>query len=142
MDLFRALDASASGLAAQRARMDVISENLANVDSTVTAGGGPYRRRVVLLEAATPGFAALVSSGAASDGAVRVTGVAETADPFRRVHEPGHPHAGADGYVTLPNVNPLLEMLDMLGATRAYEANVTAFQAAKGMGAKLLELLR
>jgi flagellar basal-body rod protein FlgC len=133
---------SASGLAAQRTRMDVVAENLANTDSTQTVAGGPYRRRLVMLaQAGDPAFAAFLRD-AAPDGGVRVAGVTESREPFRRVLQPDHPHAGADGYVSLPNVNPLKEMLDMMLSTRAYEANATAFQASKSLGVKLLELLR
>ncbi len=143
MDLFRALDISASGLSAQRKRMEVIGENLANSETARTAGGGPYRRKTVLLQAAEgPGFAAARGNGAAREGGVQVAGVFESADPPRRVHRPDHPQAGPDGFVSLPNVNPMTEMVDMLATTRAYEANATAFQAAKSMGIKLLELLR
>jgi flagellar basal-body rod protein FlgC len=143
VDLFRAFDVSASGLAAQRARMETISENIANADTAVTAGGQPYRRKFVVLErAAGPQTSNTAMSGALPDGGVRVRGVAESSEAFRRVYQPGHPQAGPDGYVELPNVNPLNEMLDMMSATRAYEANASAFQATKSMGQKLLELLR
>jgi flagellar basal-body rod protein FlgC len=142
MDLFRALDISASGLTAQRTRMDVIAENLANSDTAVTATGGPYRRKAVVLQSAdAPGFAAMLGDGA-PEGGVRVTRIAESTEPMRRVHDPANPSAGPDGFVTLPNVNPLVEMVDMLATTRAYEANATAFQAAKSLGTKLLDLLR
>lgn len=143
MDLFRALDISASGLWAQRRRMEVIGENLANSETTRTAAGGPYRRKAVLLQATEgAGFAAALANGAPREGGVQVAGVVESPDPPRRVHRPDHPQAGADGFVSLPNVNPIVEMVDMLATTRAYEANATAFQAAKSMGLKLLELLR
>lgn len=144
MDLFRALDISASGLSAQRSRMDVITENLANSETSVTAaGGGPYRRKAVVLEATTGrGFPAILRADGAAEGGVQVSRVIELPDPPRRVYEPGHPQAGADGFVSLPNVNPLTEMVDMMATMRAYEANATAFQAAKSMGAKLLDLLR
>ena len=143
MDLFRALDISASGLSAARKRMEVIGENLANSETARTAGGGPYRRKTVLLQAAEgPGFAAALGNGAAREGGVQVAGVVESPDAPRRVHRPEHPQAGPDGFVSLPNVNPMTEMVDMLATTRAYEANATAFQAAKSMGIKLLELLR
>jgi flagellar basal-body rod protein FlgC len=143
MDLFRAFGISASGLSAQRARMDVIAENLANSETTVTAAGGPYRRKTVVLEA-TDGhsFPALLREQGLPDGGVKVSRVLESAEAWRRLHEPGHPEAGPDGFVNFPNVNPLAEMVDMLSTTRAYEANATAFQAAKAMGTKLLELLR
>ena len=143
MDAMRALGLSASGMAAQRSRMDTIGENLANVDSTRTARGGPYRRKVVVLTPADAlGFASFLTSASGPQGAVRVAEVRESTDPFRRTYQPGHPHAGADGYVELPNVHPLIEMLDMLSATRAYEANAASFQAAKSMTAKLIDLLR
>jgi len=143
MDLFRSLDVSASGLSAQRARMDVIAENLANAETTVTPTGGAYRRKAVVLESLeNRPFPAFLRQVGLPDGAVQVTQVVETQDPMRRVHDPGHPQAGADGYVDYPNVNPLVEMVDMMATTRAYEANATAFQAAKSMGTKLLELLR
>ena len=143
MDLFRAFNISASGLSAQRARMDVIAENLANSETTVTATGGPYRRKMVVLEATdVHSFPALMREQGSPDGGVKVSRVIESVEAWRRLHEPGHPEAGPDGFVNFPNVSPLTEMVDMLSTTRAYEANVTAFQAAKAMGTKLLELLR
>jgi flagellar basal-body rod protein FlgC len=143
MDLFRALVVSASGLSAHRARMDVISENLANSESSASGPTGLYRRKLAILEPIRSlGFAGLLAPGDAPVGGVRVQRVVQSQEPPRRVHQPGHPQAGPDGYVELPNVNPLVEMLDMLAATRAYEANATAFQATKGIATKLLELLR
>jgi len=141
MDIFRALNVSASGLTAQRARMDVIAENIANSDTTVTATGRPYQRKTVVLRANdTSGFDAMLP-GAKAAGVV-VDGVRTSIDPPRRVWQPEHPLAGADGFLELPNVNPVQEMTDMMASTRAYEANAVAFQAAKSLGAKLLELLR
>jgi flagellar basal-body rod protein FlgC len=143
MDVFRALNVSAAGLSAQRTRMDVIAENLANSDTTVTPAGEPYRRKVVLLQAVDDrSFPAVLNGMGREDAGVRVDRVAESREPLRRVYQPDHPQAGPDGFVTLPNVNPLREMIDMLTSTRAYEANAAAFQATKSMGAKLLELLR
>lgn len=143
MDLFRALDISASGLTAQRARMDAITENLANSESALTATGGPYRRKVVVLQPVDErNFPAVLRRAGSPDGGVRVAGVRETSDAPRRVYQPGHPQADPDGFLTLPNVNPITEMVDMLSTTRAYEANAAAFQAAKSLGTKLLELLR
>jgi flagellar basal-body rod protein FlgC len=142
MDIFRTLDISASGLSGQRARMDAITDNLANSDTVVTANGGPYRRKVVVLQSADDaGFRDLLHGGRAPGG-VKVAGVVEMQDAPRRAYLPGHPHADADGFVNFPNVSPLVEMVDMLTTTRAYEANATAFQATKTMAAKLLELLR
>jgi flagellar basal-body rod protein FlgC len=141
MDVFRALRISASGLQAQRVRMDVVAENLANADSAVSATGGPYRRKVVHLEAA-PAFADALPSSGAPAGGVRVARVGESHEPPRRVWQPDHPSAGPDGFVSLPNVHPLKEMVDMMLSTRAYEANASAFAATKTMNARLLELLR
>lgn len=143
MDLFRALNISASGMTAQRTRMEAVTENLANSDSAVTPTGKPYQRKIVMLRAVEGGgFQDAMRATAEPQGGVRVDAVVEAKDTPRRVHQPDHPHAGADGFVTMPNINPLREMLDMMSSTRAYEANATAFQATKSMGAKLLELLR
>jgi len=137
MDPVGALDISASGLAAQRVRMNVLAENLAHLETTRTAQGGPYRRKLVVLGSAEGGF-----GGALQAARVRVVEVRESDEPARRVHQPAHPDADAEGYVHLPNINPLLEMVDLLAATRAYEANVSAVQAAKSMTAKALEIGR
>lgn len=139
MDFIPALGVSASGLAAQRARMDVIAENLANSDSTISATGRPYQRKLVVLEAAGGGDAA--ASLGTADG-VRVRAVVPSLEAPRRIYQPDHPQAGADGFVELPNVSPLREMVDMMSTTRAYEANAAAFQASKSLATKLLELLR
>jgi len=140
MDIFRALNVSASGLTAQRARMDTIAENIANSDTTVSNTGRPYQRKSVVLRANDTSFDAMLP-GAPSVGVV-VDGVRTSIDPPRRVWQPEHPQAGPDGFLELPNVNPVQEMTDMMSSTRAYEANAVAFQAAKSLGTKLLELLR
>jgi flagellar basal-body rod protein FlgC len=149
MGLFDALRVSASGLSAERLRMDVTAENLANAQSTRTADGGPYRRKEVILGAADQSvFGATLQSAMGRTSAsrpstgVQVMGIAEDQGPGRRVHDPGHPDADAQGYVTMPDVNPVGEMVDLISASRAYEANVTAMQTAKSMWAKTLELLR
>ena len=143
MDLFRALDISASGLSAHKNKMEVIAENLANTDTLVTRAGGPYQRKGVVMEAADGhGFPATLRGESVPEGGVQVSRVVELPDPPRRVYEPGHPHASTDGFVSYPNVVSLTEMVDMLATTRAYEANASAFQATKSMGTKLLELLR
>jgi len=139
MGLFDALDASGSGLSAERLRMDVTAENLANAQSTRGANGtGPYKRKQVVLEQAGSSFA---DSLQAARG-VRVAGIFEDPTPPRRVYDPGHPDADAQGYVTMPNVNTVTEMTDLIGASRAYEANVTAMQTAKSMFARTLDLLK
>ena len=139
MGLFDALDASGSALSAERLRMDVTAENLANAQSTRGANGtGPYKRKEVVLEQAGSSFA---DSLQAARG-VRVAGIVEDPSPPRRVYDPGHPDADAQGYVTLPNVNTVTEMTDLIGASRAYEANVTAMQTAKSMFARTLDILK
>lgn len=151
MGLFDAIDASGSGLAAERMRMDVTSENLANAETTKAANGQPYRRKeVVLQEAGGAGndFASVLSSvqGGGSSGAtvngVKVAGIVEDSSPLKRIYDPGHPDADKNGYVTMPNVNTVTEMTDLISSSRAYEANVTAMQTAKTMFSKTLDLLR
>lgn len=135
-----AMTISATALSAQRTRLNVIAENLANANTTRTESGGPYRRRAVRLESEAPSFAALLPGEAQLRG-VRVGAVTETGDT-RRQYMPGHPDADRDGYIEMPNVNPVMEMADMMAATRAYEANVSAIQALKSMAQKALELGR
>lgn len=132
---------SASALQAQRMRMDLISANLANAQTTQTPGGGPYRRRDVVLESLPLGesFSDLLSGDSPAEG-VRVASVLQDRRPPRRVYDPDHPHAGPEGYVELPNVNIVAEMVDMMTATRAYEANVTAMNATKRMVQAALEI--
>jgi flagellar basal-body rod protein FlgC len=141
MDELSALDISAAGLVAQRMRLNVVAENLANVETTRTPDGGPYRRKVAVF-GAEPSESFGQALGTAQAESVRVLGVEESGEPIRMVHQPGHPDANAEGYVSLPNINPVLEMVDLLGATRAYEANITALQAAKSMATKALEIGR
>ncbi len=144
MSLFNSLRISASGLTAERLRLDVIADNLANVNTTRTAAGGPYRRKVAVLEERPNGFADLLGIQNASrmGGGVRVAAIAEDTSPLPRVYNPGHPDADADGYVLMPNVNVVTEMVDMITATRAYEANVTAMNAAKQMALRTLDIGR
>ena len=146
MGLFDAIDVAGSGLAAERLRMDVTAGNLANAQTTQGADGQPYRRRqVVLQEAQGAGqsFGSILASASASPvNGVQVAGVVEDPAPSRRVYDPGHPDADAQGYVSLPNVNPVTEMVDLISASRSYEANVTAMQTAKQLFSKTLELLR
>ncbi|MCS6801700.1 MAG: flagellar basal body rod protein FlgC [Chloroflexota bacterium] len=145
MSILHALRVSASGLTAQRVRMDVIANNVANAETTRTADGGPYRRELVrfLPRGATP-FSLVLdrfrgASGPAYDG-VEVTAVFQDDTPPRLVYDPTHPDADAAGYVAYPNVNPVVEMVDLLAATRAYQANVTVLNAAKQMALKALEI--
>ena len=130
MDVSGTLAISSSALQAQRLRMDVIAANLANAQSTRTPEGGPYKRRDVVLEA-MPGGSFDDLLGAGGGGAVRVARVVEDEKPPRVVYDPGHPDADPRGYVAYPNVNPITEMVDLMAATRAYEANVAAVNATK-----------
>jgi flagellar basal-body rod protein FlgC len=150
MGLFDAIDASGSGLSAERLRMDVTSENLANAETTKGADGQPYRRKEVVLQqagASGTSFASMLSSmqgagGAKSVSGVKVSGIVEDSSALKRIYDPGHPDADKDGYVTMPNVNTVTEMTDLISSSRAYEANVTAMQTAKQMFSKTLDLLR
>jgi flagellar basal-body rod protein FlgC len=148
MSLFGGLEISASGLTAERLRMDVTAENLANAQTTRGADGQPYRRKEVVLQEAAGSFGASLSAAMGPNqgtqgGGVEVAGVVQdTATPLKRVYDPGHPDADAQGYVSMPNVDTVTEMVDLISAQRAYEANVTAMQAAKQMFSKTLELLR
>ena len=152
MSFFGALDISASGLSAERMRMDVVAENLANAQTTRGPDGGPYRRKeVVLATAQGEGFRTALAGAVGSvpgqrasqqPGGVQVAGIVEDQGAPRRIYDPGHPDADADGYVAMPNVNPVTEMVDLISASRAYEANVTAMQTAKTMFTKTFELLR
>lgn len=129
------MDISASGLFAQRVRLDVIANNIANAETTRTEDGGPYKRQQVLFSAEMK-----AAQGLTSGEGVRVEGVVDDPRPPRMIHQPGHPDANPEGYVAMPNVNMVEEMVDMISATRAYEANITALNAAKSMIAAALEL--
>ena len=145
MGFFGSLDVSASALTAQRLRMDVISENIANVDTTRTPAGGPYQRKVTIFEERPPQRFADILGTALSEPygrGVRVSAVTTDTTPGTRVYEPGHPDAGPDGYVNKPNVNVVVEMVNMIDSTRSYEANVTTIGATKAMIAKTLEISR
>jgi flagellar basal-body rod protein FlgC len=136
---------SASALRAERQRLDAIASNLANANTTRTPEGGPYRRRnVIFVTQALEGefgatLEALAERGARQ--AVAIAAVVEDQRPPRLVHDPGHPDADADGYVAYPNVNPMAEMVDLMAATRAYEANVQAVNATRRMGEAALNML-
>jgi len=132
--LFGQLDISASGMAAERLRMQVTAENLANANSTQGADGQPYRRKSVTLQEA-PSFESVL-------GGVEATGISEDQTPGRRVYDPANPDADSRGYVTLPNVDSVTEMVDLITASRGYDANVQALNAAKQMFQKALDILR
>lgn len=137
MGLFDAIDASGSGLSVERLRMDVTAENLANAQTT-----GYRRKDVVVQQSGVPGtFAAALSKARGANG-VQVAGIVEDSSPGRRIYDPSHPDADAQGYVTLPNVSSVTEMVDLISASRAYEADVTAMQTAKQMFTRTLDILR
>lgn len=145
MDIEQAFAISASALDAQRARLNVISSNLANVESTKTAEGGPYRRKDVVFSAAPAGSSfeeALRSNLEGNQPGVSVTQVIQDDRPFKRLYEPEHPDADPDGFVLYPNINAMEEMVNMISALRSYEANVTALNATKSMAMKALEIGR
>lgn len=146
MGFFDTLNVSASGLTAQRLRMDVISQNIANVDTTKAADGQPYKRKVTLFQEMkdTPFsryFEDALGRSVPGNG-VRVSKVTEDETPGALVYEPGHPDADENGYLRKPNVNIVTEMINMISATRSYEANITAMNATKSMVAKTLEIGR
>ncbi|MBP7792953.1 MAG: flagellar basal body rod protein FlgC [Candidatus Goldbacteria bacterium] len=148
MALFNVFEISASGLTAERLRMDVISNNIANVNTTRTVEGGPYQRQRVVFEPRGEQigfiFPAIFSDKAKRVNqfqGVKVTQIAPDPQPPRLVYDPGHPDADENGYVHMPNINIVQEMVDMISATRAYEANVTAINSAKQMAAKALDIL-
>lgn len=142
MGLFRAIDSAASGMTAERLRMDVISNNIANANTTRTTEGGAYRRQMVVFEPRSEqtSFNQILSRQMKTGDGVRVTGIIKDNAPLKLVYDPNHPDANRDGYVEMPNVNIVSEMVDMITASRAYEANVAAVNAAKSMALKALEI--
>ncbi len=148
MSFFNGMNISASGMSAQRLRMDIISQNIANVETTRDENGNPYRRKtVVFSEREADSFGTVLAqtaAGKASDkqgNGVKVTAIVEDhVTAMKRVYNPSHPDADQDGYVTMPNVNTVTEMTNLISATRSYEANVTAFNATKNMLLKGLEV--
>jgi len=145
-DLLSSMHISAAGMTAQRSRMDIVAENIANAESTRTPEGGPYRRRQVVFQAApaAQSFSNVFNSTFAKDRhqSVKASHVAQDPTPFREVFDPSHPDADAKGVVRMPNVNPVEEMVDMNSAARSFEANVTTMEASKRMFLKSLELLK
>ena len=145
MSMFSAFDVTASGLTAQRLRMDVISENVANANTTRTEDGTPYRRKIVTFQqkGQQQTFSQVlhnVSSSYTGSG-VKVSQIFEdTTTEMNMVYDPSHPDADEDGYVTYPNVNTVTEMTNMIDATRAFEANVTVMNSTKGMALKALDI--
>lgn len=158
MNLFGVMDVSASALKAERVRAEVVASNMANAETTRTSDGGPYQRHHVVFEAEgggsfqqtmarqvaslSDGYGASVTAAHAVPGGVAVAGViSDASEPLRR-YDPQHPDAGPDGYVAYPDINPLTEMVDLMGATRSYGMNASAVQAEKNMVGSSLEILK
>lgn len=144
MSFLQSLNISGSGLTAQRFRMDVISENIANQDTTRTENGGAYRRKMVVLSSTSGNFKNMMMkniSGYEARG-VEVSGIVEDESEFKLVYNPEHPDADENGYVNMPNVDTLKETVDMMEAYRAYQANITALNTTKQMALKALEIGR
>jgi len=139
MGFLSSIDISGSALTAQRLRMDVISENIANAETTVTDSGEPYRRKVCVLAERTS-FSSVLSDAVGSG--VKVSKIMEDASDFELEYDPDNPLADANGYVQMPNVDEVEEIIDLMGATRSFEANVTALNATKSMAVKALEIGR
>lgn len=144
--MFSTVNVSASGLTAQRLRMDLIADNIANVNTTRTDDGIPYRRKLAIFKERNSSFTnslASKMSGQNNTGeGVEVAGIREDNSPFKTVYRPNHPDANQDGYVEMPNINITSEMVDMISASRSYEANVTALNTSKRMAMKALEIGR
>ncbi|MGM0437988.1 MAG: flagellar basal body rod protein FlgC [Bacillota bacterium] len=142
--MFDNFSISASGLTAQRLRMDVISENIANVNTTRNADGEPYRRKIPVFSEKTSSFNQILNNkmgkGNSEARGVEVDSINEDQSQFKMKYEPQHPDANEDGYVAMPNVNVSSEMVDMISASRAYEANVTALETAKDMAQQALRI--
>lgn len=163
MNLFGVIDVSASALKAERVRAEVVAANMANAETTRTVDGGPYQRRHVVFEAEGDGsfkhslvsqmstsgtglgsmrLGGAVTADTSVEGGVAVTGVISDASAPLRRYDPQHPDAGPDGYVSYPDINPLTEMVDLMGAQRSYGANASAIQAEKNMVASSLDILK
>ncbi len=147
MGYFGALGIGASALTAQRLRMDTISQNIANANTTRTVDGTPYRRRLVVFQERSQGipFSEYLTASSKEryvGKGVKVSAVIEDSSPFKRVYDPGHPDADEEGYVEMPNVDTVTEMVNMISAARAYEANVTSINTTKSMAMKALEIGR
>ncbi|HEX9746697.1 MAG TPA: flagellar basal body rod protein FlgC [bacterium] len=149
MALYTSLDIAASGLTAQRLRMDVIADNIANASTTRTPQGGPFRRNLAIFAARTepPGFMGHISGSGWHDSpmpynGVRVVGVAQDQTPFKIVYDPGHPDADEHGDVAYPNVDPIVEMVDLIESNRAYEANLSIFETTKQLLMRTLTIGR
>ena len=141
MNFLVCLEASASGLYAQRKRMDIIASNLANIETTRTEKGGPYRRKMVVMSTKPPpqGFGDILNS---SVEGVQIEDVVEDQSPFKKVYNPGHPDSNDEGYLLKPNIDLVVETTNMMMAKRAFEANIAVIKATRKMAIKALEIGR
>ncbi|GMG97146.1 flagellar basal body rod protein FlgC [Tepidimicrobium xylanilyticum] len=145
MGMFDSINISASALTAEKTRIDIISKNMANVNTTRSTGGMPYRRQMVVFEEQRgSNFATYLEkhTNKFSGKGVEISEIVEDTTPYKLKYDPGHPDANEDGYVMLPNVDIITEMVDMIDAQRAYEANITAINGTKSMLMKALEIGR
>ncbi|MCG8539825.1 MAG: flagellar basal body rod protein FlgC [Clostridia bacterium] len=144
MSFFKSINTSATGLTAERLRMDIISKNIANANTTRTSSGMPYRRQVPIFkekEGKTfTDFLNDAKNGNKVGNGVEVSAIVEDKSPFKRIYNPGHPEADEKGYVLMPNIDIVTEMINLISASRAYEANVTSLNNSKSMAIKALEI--
>ncbi len=146
MSFLNSINISASALTAEKLRMDVISKNIANANTAKTANGTPYRRQMVVFQGSDnipfSQYLSDASKNLIGNGGVKVKGIVEDTSPLKQVYDPGNPDADENGYVQMPNVDVTTEMVNMITASRSYEANVTAINTAKSMAMKALEIGR
>ncbi len=144
--MFAGINISASGLTAQRLRMDIIADNIANVNTTETEEGTPYRRKLPVFKERSKSFTDIFKNNISIEqnnmNGVEVAAIKEDSSPFKMAYRPQHPDANEEGYLALPNIDITSEMVDMIEASRAYEANVTALNTSKNMAMKALEIGR
>ncbi len=143
MDIFTSMHIGASALTANTIRLNTISSNLANIETTSTPEGGPYKKKSVYFQSTPLSFQEHLDNNLQSSiQGVKVTQILEDKEPPRKVYNPSHPDANEDGYVEMPNIDALKEMVDMMSATRSYQANTTTIKSAKRMAMKALEIGR
>lgn len=144
MSFLSSLNISGTGMTAQRMRLDVAAENIANIETTRTESGGPYRRKMIVLQAKDNSFRDVLSTVAGksvqTNAGVRATAIIDDETELKAVYDPEHPDADENGYVMMPNIDMVKEMTDSMAATRSYEANITAYNAVKLMAQKALEV--
>lgn len=145
MDIFTTFDIAASGLNAQRTRLNTISANLANAETTSTPEGGPYKKKSVVFQTEALPFKQHLQASLGNQGqtqGVKVARIVEDTSAPQRIYDPAHPDAKEDGYVEMPNISVFKEMVDMMSASSSYEANTTAIKSAKRMAMKALDIGR